>query len=96
MRVFLKVISRAIAAKLNRRQQQVSKIPQKAYEFFKGITPKKTGNARKNTSLQNKTIIEADYPYANRLDKGWSKQAPDGMSQPTIKYIRKLVKEEFK
>jgi hypothetical protein len=36
--------------------------------------------------------ITPRYPYAQRLDEGWSRQAPKGMSEPTFNYIKKIVK----
>jgi hypothetical protein len=54
--------------------------------FFKNVTPVRTGNARSRTrQVANK--ITADYAYAGRLDEGWSKQAPTGMSEPSIEYF---------
>jgi hypothetical protein len=61
-----------------------------AYKFFVKATPIRSGNARRNTDLdKNSNTITADYPYAGRLNHGWSKQAPDGMVQPTIDYMKK-------
>lgn len=54
--------------------------------YFKSITPVRSGNARRRTSTQGDTI-HADYPYAQRLDEGYSRQAPKGMTEPTIDYI---------
>ncbi len=67
------------------------------YKFFVKTTPIRSGNARRNTTLdkQNK-VIEADYPYAGRLNTGWSKQAPDGMVEPTIEYMRRSVSKNLK
>jgi hypothetical protein len=70
------------------------KLPQRAYEYWKGITPIDTGNARARTRLQGRKI-KANYNYAVPLDKGWSKQAPRGMSQPTEQYIKKLITREI-
>ena len=44
------------------------------------------------TRLQG-TVIKADYPYAQRLDDGWSRQAPQGMVDPTIKFIKSKIAE---
>ena len=72
------------------------------YKFFLAQTPVKTGNARGNTSLAStkdsktglsKSTIEGDYPYAQRLDEGWSKQAPNGMTAPTERYIERRLDE---
>jgi hypothetical protein len=56
---------------------------------FKG-TPEDTGNARRNTKLSGDNIL-AQYPYAGRLDQGYSPKAPDGMSNPTAEYISKYI-----
>ena len=58
--------------------------------FFKAHTPIRTGNARSRTVIKNDTIVAA-YPYAQRLDNGYSSQAPDGMSRPTEAYIKKRL-----
>lgn len=58
-------------------------------EFIKN-TPIRTGNARAHTSLNGK-VITADYPYAERLDNGWSNQAPDGMTHPTEEFAQRLI-----
>jgi len=77
---------------LKRAQQAVKKLPQEVYDYFKGITPIDTGNARRSTQLKGKTI-EANYAYAQRLDQGYSKQAPKGMTEPTKKFVDKRIKQ---
>lgn len=72
------------------KQKQLAKIPGDAYIFFKAHTPIRTGNARSRTFLKKDTIVGA-YPYAQRLDDGYSSQAPDGMSRPTEAYIKKRL-----
>jgi len=57
------------------------------HKFFRKETPKRTGNAQRNTRKRSMTI-SAEYPYASRLDSGWSKQAKGGMSDPTIKQMQ--------
>ena len=73
-----------------------------AYKFFVAQTPVRSGNARRNTSLASmkdsktglsKATIEGDYAYAQRLDEGWSKQAPNGMTAPTERYIERRLDE---
>jgi len=75
-------------------------VMQKAFAYFKGITPVDTGNARRNTRLSSTYRIVANYAYAFVLDKGrhmtssgarGSKQAPQGMSKPTIKKFGQWV-----
>ncbi len=65
-------------------------VPEQAYEYFVAETPIRSGNARRNTRIRN-TTIKADYAYADRLDNGWSSQSPDGMTEPTIDYIDRLI-----
>jgi hypothetical protein len=50
----------------------------------------KPGNARRNTKLQNNNI-DANYPYAKRLEEGYSSQAPNGMTEPTIEEVRDYI-----
>lgn len=65
-----------------------------AYPVFVGNTPIKTGNARRNT-VKGNNEIDALYPYAQRLDNGYSKQSPQGMSKPTMAYIRAYIKRQL-
>jgi len=61
---------------------------------FKKVTPIKTGNARKNTDLMG-NAIDANYPYALSLNQGSSKQAPKGMTEPTIEAIRAYIEKQL-
>lgn len=93
-----------LTSKLKKVQEKLKKLPQEAYKEFKGITPIKTGNAKRRTKLV-KGEIQANYAYAEVLDKGrrmtpkgmrGSEQAPEGMSKPTQKFIDKRVKQILK
>jgi hypothetical protein len=68
-------------------QKKIDKIPVDAHKFFVKETPIRSGNARRNTTLKNKKDIVANYPYAQRLDEGYSKQSPQGMTEPTMDFI---------
>lgn len=61
---------------------------------FKKVTPIKTGNARANTDLMG-NAIDANYPYALSLNQGSSKQAPKGMTEPTIEAIRAYIEKQL-
>ena len=61
-----------------------------AYDFFRKQTPIRSGNAR-NKTRQNGKTIDANYAYAGRLDEGYSKQSPRGMSDPTVDFIQKEI-----
>lgn len=71
---------------------------EETYEFFKNTTPKRKGNARRNTKINEKhdgVVIEGNYPYAGKLDAGYSKQAPKGMTKPSLNKMRKVLKNEL-
>lgn len=74
----------------------LSKIPKtlikEAGDYFRDVTPVKTGNARNNTYLGG-NVIRAAYPYAGKLDEGSSRQAPKGMIEPTIAFIEQRLTE---
>jgi hypothetical protein len=90
-----------MAGEINKRidklttQLQSEKLAQAAYKYFRDNTPVKSGNARRNTHLVRDTI-QADYRYAQRLDTGWSKQAPDGMTRPTEQFIKDWIAKNGK
>lgn len=69
-------------------------IAKEAHRTFKDVTPIKTGNARRNTNLMGNQI-DANYPYALPLNQGSSRQAPEGMTVPTIEAIRKYIAREL-
>ena len=84
-----------LTKKLKKLSTLSEEVIEPAYEFFVENTPIKTGNARRNTKLKKKSI-EANYTYAAKLDDGYSKQSPKGMTKPTEKLITKLVKNYIK
>ena len=65
-------------------------LPKEAYDYFVDSTPIRTGNARRSTRLRGNTI-DANYAYAERLDDGYSRQAPKGMSEPTEKFLQTRI-----
>ena len=81
-------INNKIIPLLKKQQAALAKLPEEAYKVFVKETPVRSGNARRNTRYQkNKKQINANYPYAQRLDEGYSKQSPEGMVKPTEEYI---------
>lgn len=73
-----------------------------AYKKFVDVTPIDTGNAKRNTKKSTNSI-DANYPYAQVLDKGrgirngkmqGSTQAPAGMTKPTIDHLRKYIQQQ--
>jgi len=76
-------------------QERLDDLPRAAHAEFIKNTPKRSGNARRNTRLQDTKII-ADYAYSQRLDEGYSSQAPQGMTQPTEQWIQREVDRRLK
>jgi hypothetical protein len=87
----VKLRKNKLKSSIGKMQKQMPKLPQLAFKFWRKITPKDTGNAKRKTVLRGNTI-NARYPYAERLDNGWSKQAPKGMYIPTLEYLKKILK----
>jgi hypothetical protein len=87
----IRKISDSMSPSLRRIQSELAKLPAEAFNVFVKTTPKRTGNARRRTRLQSNRTIVANYAYADRLDQGASRQAPQGMSKPTKKYIQQRL-----
>lgn len=88
-------IDDGITQTLQGMKKELAKYPQDAEDKFVSLTPIRTGNARSKTRLVNNDTIQANYPYAQRLDEGWSRQAPTGMTKPFEKWMRQKVKQIF-
>ena len=86
----IRITHNTMGPSIGRIVAKLDKLPNEAYTFWKKKTPIKTGNARRRTRLQGNKI-KANYNYAVPLDKGWSRQAPKGMSKPTEEYIEKYL-----
>ena len=93
--ISLKIGTDKITTNVKKKIAQLDKVPVQAYTFFKAHTPIKTGNARRSTVLKKDTIVAA-YPYAQPLDDGRSRQAPDGMTKPTEAFIQKTTDQIMK
>jgi hypothetical protein len=70
-------------------------LPKQAYDYFVDKTPYRTGNAQRHTRLNKNTIV-ADYPYSQQLDDGYSSKSPQGMTEPTEKWIQQEVDRKLK
>lgn len=80
---------------IDRMVKKIDQLPEQAYAVWLRETPVRSGNARRRTRLVDDTI-RADYPYAQRLDQGWSRQAPEGMLKPTEKFIQQQLKKTIR
>lgn len=72
--------------------EEIAKLPRLAHKVFVENTPKRTGNARNKTKVSG-TTIKANYDYASKLDSGYSRQSPKGMTAPTLKFIKTKLEE---
>lgn len=93
--VRLKLENDRIEPSLDKIERGIDPILKDNYTFFRAHTPIRSGNARRNTNYSNRTI-RADYQYASVLDRGYSNQAPDGMTKPTLNYLNKRLDKLFK
>lgn len=91
MAIKLRVVNK-ISSSVKRIQKELNELPKEAKKEFVKNTPIRSGNARRSTKL-NKDTIEANYDYAKRLDEGYSKQSPQGMTKPTEAFIKKRLKQ---
>lgn len=85
----------------DKRMKKLSGLPsyllKDALILTKENTPVASGNARNKTIIQGDKIV-SNYGYAGKLNEGYSKQAPQGFTKPTIeqlnsdanKFIRKV------
>jgi len=89
----MRIVGRSkITGRLNSIERKVKAIRDFAADEFRKITPIRTGNARSKTN-RIREGVEAAYPYANRLNEGYSSQAPKGMTDPTVDRIRDYVRK---
>lgn len=91
MKFNVNVVKNAITPSLNTQSARLQALPRQAYNFFVSVTPIDTGYARSRTQLRGSTI-EANYPYAQPLDRGWSRQARQGMTRPTEQFIKNYLR----
>ena len=89
------VDTKVLKDKIGKTVNDINQLPKRALVKFKQETPIRSGRAVRSTTLTQSggvSEIHANYPYAKRLDEGHSKQAPQGMTEPTEKWLM----EEFK
>lgn len=91
----MKIDSRVFNKRMGKLKQVPDQLLKNAETELKANTPIQSGNARNKTKLR-RNKIESNYPYAGRLDSGWSKQAPKGFTEPTIEFMDKNVDKLIK
>ncbi len=70
-------------------------VMKRGHVYLRNKTPIDSGNARNKTKRQG-LKIQSKYPYAGRLDEGWSKQAPGGFTDPTVDELGRLIRNYIK
>lgn len=95
MSVKVKVNNSKLHRKMSRMNRALDNAWQDTGEYFRKITPYRGGNARRRTRVNDRKI-HANYAYAARLDAGWSRQAPNGMVMPSVKYFKRKLKSNIR
>ena len=91
MKIKIDVTKNNITSTLQSIQRELTSVPLQAHQQMVQLTPKDKGNARNKTTLYSNSVIKAAYPYAKRLDEGYSKQAPRGMTKPLKEWLRRKL-----
>lgn len=87
---------------LKKIRRDIDTLPQQLHKKMLDLTPIDTGNARRSTRLVNKKRIEANYAYAQVLDRGrhmtargvrGSRQAPRGMTKPLREWYKQRIRQ---
>jgi hypothetical protein len=69
----------------------VAVLAEDVFQDAKANTPIRSGNARRNwtkTVSSRSAVVENKVPYIERLEAGYSKQAPRGILGPTLTQIK--------
>jgi hypothetical protein len=73
-------------------EHEITQYANQTQAVARANTPIKTGNARKNWSNKRDKAgftVENRVPYIERLEEGYSKQAPRGIIGPTLTEIKR-------
>lgn len=71
---------------------KVEKVAEQVMTIARSKTPIKSGRARANWSKRTRRqgfTVENTVPYIGRLEEGYSKQAPRGILQPTLREVKR-------
>ena len=83
--------AKATAGLKNSIDQIVRSITTDLFDSIKKITPVRSGRAKRSWRMSKKSNsnyqVRNKQPYIERLDAGYSKQAPDGMTRPAIREV---------
>jgi hypothetical protein len=90
-----------VAADLNRElDQTVRQISQDYFDLVKEKTPVRTGRAKRGWRLKKQRKLSYSVnnrvPYVGRLDEGYSKQAPRGMTRPAAREVLRTSRRRIR
>ena len=90
-----------VAADLNRElDQTVRQISQDYFDLVKEKTPVRTGRAKRGWRLKKQRELSYSVnnrvPYVGRLDEGYSKQAPRGMTRPAAREVLRTSRRRIR
>ena len=91
MDIKVTINSKEVKAMFNELLDMGDEMMDDGFPVLKKATPIDKGNARRNTVHRSSAKIESRYPYADRLNTGWSKQAPNGFTEPTLEHMEDFV-----
>ena len=87
----------ALNIKVSRRKltpDQFNDVCQELFDYIVAISPVDTGFFAESWEMNvnyPSARLSNDTPYASYLDKGWSDQAPEGVTRPALAYLKTLV-----
>lgn len=93
MDIKIKVSNKSVKDMFNDLLDMPDDMMDDAHKKMVKLTPIKSGNARRKTVHNVSNKIQSKYPYAARLDEGWSKQAPKGFTEPTLDHMDDFVEK---
>lgn len=92
MKITFEGIKRTVEELKTATRQEIESLATFTEQTAKKYTAVRSGNARRSWNLettQSGFKVENTVPYIERLDKGWSKQQPRGITTPTMRDIER-------
>ena len=69
-------------------------VAKKCLDYVIDISPVDTGRFSESWTLSTTDegfVLHDDCEYSSYLDRGWSKQAPQGLTRPLLEYLKSLL-----
>ena len=81
----------------NRFDELVKEISQRTVSIAREETPIRTGRARRGWTEKSDDsgfFVQNSVPYIEQLEKGRSKQAPKGITKPTVRRVTGIINKQ--